>query len=138
MLLDPLTDFKIQKYHQNEAKFNSVYSRNNLPKIKDRPYIISLDEYEPIGTHWIAMYVNDENVIFGVGHIWKEIKEYIGNKNIITNIDTIQAYDSIICRYFCVGAIDFMFKSKSLIDYKNFFSPNDYEMNEKIILKYFQ
>ena len=48
-----LTNFEIQKYYQNEPKLNSVYSRNNLPKIKDKAYVINLDEYESIGTHWI-------------------------------------------------------------------------------------
>ena len=72
---DPLTDFDIQKYYQNEPKFNGVYSRNNLFKIKDETYIINLDEYESIGTHWIALHVNAENVTyfdsFGVEHIPK-------------------------------------------------------------------
>ena len=57
----PLTNFEIQKYYQNEPKFNGIYSRNNLSKIKDGAYIINLDEYESIGTHWIALYVNAEN-----------------------------------------------------------------------------
>ena len=74
-----LTDFDIQKYYQNEPKFNGVYSRNNLFKIKDEAYIIYLDEYESIGTHWIALYVNAENVTyfdsFGVEHI----RNFIGN-----------------------------------------------------------
>ena len=52
----PLTDFKIQLCYENEPKYNGVYSRNNLSKIKDGVYIINLDEYEPIGTHWIAFY----------------------------------------------------------------------------------
>ena len=73
----PLTNFEIQKYYQNEPKFNGVYSRNNLPKIKDGAYVINLDEYKSIGTHWIAFYVNAENVTyfdsFGVDHIPKEI-----------------------------------------------------------------
>ena len=56
----------------------------------------------------------------------------------ITNIYRIQAYDSIMCGYFCIGFIDFMLKGKSLLDYTNLFSPNDYEKNDKIILKYFQ
>ena len=47
----PLTNFQIQKYYQNEPKFNGVYSRNSLPKIKDAPYVINFDEYESIGTH---------------------------------------------------------------------------------------
>ena len=92
--------------------------------------------------HWIAIYVNAENVTyfdsFGVEYIPKEIKKFIGNKNIITNIYRIQAYNSIMCGYFCIGFIDFMFKGKSLLEYTNLFSPNDYEKNDKIISKYFQ
>ena len=57
-----LTNFEIQKYNQIEPKFNSAYSRNNLYKVNVGAYIINLDEYEPIGTHWIALYVNDNNV----------------------------------------------------------------------------
>ena len=105
-------------------------------------YIINLDECESIETHWIALYVNDNNVTcfdnFGVEHIPKEIKRFIGNKNIIRNTCRTQAYDSIMCGYFCIGFIDFMLKGKSLLDYANLFSPNDYEKNDKIILKYFQ
>ena len=90
MLPDPLTNFEKQKYFQKEPKFNGVYSTNNLPKIKDGAYIINLDEYESMGTHWIALFVNDNNVTyfdnFGVEHIPKEIRKSIGNKNIITNI----------------------------------------------------
>ena len=73
----PLTDFELQKYYQKGPKFNGVYSRNNLPKIKDGAYVINLDEYESIGTHWIALYVNDNNVTYfdscEVEHIPKEI-----------------------------------------------------------------
>ena len=69
----PLTNFEIQKYYQTEPKFNGVYLRNNLPKIKDGTYVINLDEFKSIGTHWIALYVNDNNIIyfcsFGVEHI---------------------------------------------------------------------
>ena len=54
MSLHPLTNFEIQKYYQNEAKFNGVYSKNNLPKIKDGAYAINLDEFKSIGTYWIA------------------------------------------------------------------------------------
>ena len=57
MLPHPLTNFKIQKYYQNEPRFNGVYSRDNLPKIKDGVYVINLNEYSNIGTHWIALYV---------------------------------------------------------------------------------
>ena len=127
----PLTNLEIQKHYQNEPKFNGVYLRNKLPKIKDGAYVINLDEYKSIETHWI--YFNT----FGSEHVLKEIKRFIGNKNIITNNYRIQAYDSIICGYFYTGFIDFMLKGKSLLDYTNLFSPNEYEKNDKIILKYF-
>ena len=87
------------------------------------------------------MYVNAQNVTycesFGVEHIPEEIKKFIGNKNIIANIYRIQACD-LMCGYFCIGFTDFMWKGTSLLDYTNLFSPNDYEKNDKIILKYFQ
>ena len=67
-----------------------------------------------------------------------ELNIFIGNKNITTNIYRIQAYDSIICGYFCIGFVDFMLKSKSLLEHTNLFSPNEYKKNDKIILKYFQ
>ena len=86
----PLTYFDIQIYHQNELELNGVYLRNNLSKIKDRTCIINLDEYKSVETHWIALHVNAENVTyfhsFEVEHIPKEIRKFIGNKNIITNI----------------------------------------------------
>ena len=59
----PLTNFEIQKNYQNEPKSNGVYSRNNLPKIQDGAYIINLNEHESIRTHWIALYVNDNNLV---------------------------------------------------------------------------
>ena len=58
----PLTSFEIQKFCQNEPKFNGVYSRNNLPKINDGAYVINMDEYKSIGSHWIALYPNGDNV----------------------------------------------------------------------------
>ena len=75
---------------------------------------------------------------FGVEHIPKEIKKFIGNENIITNIYRTQAYDSTICGYLCIGFIDFMLKGKSFLDYTNLFSPNEYEKDDKIIVKYSQ
>ena len=59
-------------------------------------------------------------------HIPKEIKAFIGNKNIKTNIFKIKAYDSIMCRYFCIGFIDFMLAGKTLTDFTNIISPNNF------------
>ena len=67
-----------------------------------------------------------------------KLKKILGNKNIMTNIYRIQVYNWIMCVYFCIGFIDFMLKGKSLLVYRNLFSPNDYEKNVKRILKYFQ
>ena len=96
----PLTSFEIQKLYQNEPKFNVVYSRINLPEVKYGAYIINLDEYKSTETHWIALYVNGDNVTyfdsFGIDHILKEIKKFIGNRNIIKNIFRIQADNTFV------------------------------------------
>ena len=127
---------------KNESRFNGVYSRDNLPnKIKDGAYVINLDEYSDIATHWVALWVNNNNVTyfnsFGVEYIPKETIKFIENRNIKKNIFRIQAYDSIICGYFCIGFIDFMFKGKILTEYTNIFSPNDFKRNDDTILNYF-
>ena len=84
-----LINFEIQKYYQNEPRFNGVYSRDNLPKLEDRAYVINLDECSNIGTHWIALCVQNNDVTyfdsFGVEHIPKEVKKFVGNKNLKTN-----------------------------------------------------
>ena len=105
-MLQTLTNFEIREYYQNEPRFNGVFSRDNLPNaIKNGAYVINLDEYHDIGTHWVALYVNNKIVTYfassGVQHIPKEIMKFIksrfpGNKNITTNIFRIQAYDSIM------------------------------------------
>ena len=139
----PLTNFEIQEYYQNEPRFNGVFSRNNLPlKIKDGAYLINLDEYIDVGTHWIALFCNKNEVVyfdsFGVEHVPKEIKGFVENKNIKGNIFRVQANDSVMCGYFCIGFIDFMLAGKKLTDFTNMFSPHDFEKNDDIILSYFK
>ena len=118
-----------------------VLIRDNLPKIKDGAYTINLDEYFDIGTHWVALYVNNNNNAtyfdsFGVELIPKEIKAFIGHSlSITTNIFRVQAYDSIMCGYFCIGFIDFMLKGKALTEYTNLFATNNFKKNDDIILK---
>ena len=134
----PLTNFEIEVYYQNVPRFNGVYSRDNLPdKIKDGTYVINLD----IGTQWIALYVNNKTVTyfdsFGLEHISKVVEKFVNNKNIIANIFRIQAYDSVMCGYFVLDLLDCMFMSKSLKDYTNLFSPNNFLKNDDIILNYF-
>ena len=139
----PLTNFEIKKYYQNEPRFNGVYSRNNPPKtLNDGAYVINLDEYTDIGTHWIALFCNRTEIVyfdsFGVEHIPEEIKEFIGNKNIKANIFRVQANDSVMCGYFCIGFIDFMLSGKKLTDFTSMFSPYDFKKNDKTILSYFK
>ena len=74
---------------------------------------------------------------FGVEHIAKEIMKFIARKKIIANIYRIQAYDLVMCGYFCIRFIYFMFNGKSLKDYTDLFSPNDFKKNDDIILEYF-
>ena len=86
----------MQKYVQNEPRLNEVYYKDNLhDKIKDESYVINLNEYSDIGTHWIALYVLNDNVTyfdsFGVEHISKEIKKIIENK---------KAYGSIMSFFY--------------------------------------
>ena len=97
----------------------------------------------------MGLYVQNNNVTyfdsFVVEHIPKEIKTFINhpsssfsqNENIKTNIFRVQAYDSIMCGSFCVGFIDFILKGKTLTEYTNLFSPNNFKKNDDIVLNCF-
>ena len=129
MLPHPLNYFEMQKCYQNESRFNGVYSRDNLiktkfrGKIKHGVYVINLDEYSDTGPHWIALYGLNNNVTyfisFGAEHIPKEIKKFIEKSMVVKNIFRIQAYNSVMCGYFCNGFIDFMLAGKTLTDFTN-------------------
>ena len=120
-----------------------MYSRNNLPKIiKKGVYVINLDEYENTGTHWIALFVKSKYTVyfdgFGIEHIPQEIEHVIGNKEIKANIFRMQAYDSIMSGYYCIEFINYMLKYKTLLDYTNLFSRNDFKKNDQIIKRIFK
>ena len=104
-------------------------------------YAVNLDEYSDIGTHWIALYLLNNDVTyfnsFEVEHVSEKIKALIHNKNIKINIFRIQGYDSIMHGYFCIGFIDFMLAGKTLTDFTNLVSPNNFKENDDIILNYF-
>ena len=127
----PLTNIEISEYYATEPKINGVYSRINLPKTtKKGAYAINLDEYENTGTHWVSLFVKTNEVIyfdsFGIEHNPNKINKFIGNSDIKSNTFTIQAYDSIMCGYFCIKFINYILKGKTLLDYTNLFSPNDF------------
>ena len=139
----PLTNIEINEYYKNEPKFNGVYSSNNLPnKIKKGAFVINLDEYEDTGTHWVPLFVKPKYTVyfdsFVIEHIPKEINKFIGNNDIKSNIFIIQAYDSIMCGYFCIEFINYMLKGKTLLDYTNLFSPNDVKKNDLVIKRIFK
>ena len=151
--LHPLTNTEIREYYSNEPRFNGVYSRDNLPKItKNGAYVINLDKYENTGTHWIALFIKTNEVIyfdsFGIEHVPKEINKFIrskelgsavgNNKKIKANIFRIQAYDSIMCGYFCIEFINYMLKGKTLLDYTYLLSPNDFKKNDRVIKRIFK
>ena len=87
------------------------------------------------------MYSSNNNVTyfdsFGVEHIPKKIKIFNDKFIVAANIFRIQAYDSIMCGYFCIWFIDFMLVGKTLTDFTNLFEPNNFKKNDNIILKYF-
>ena len=106
MLPHPLTNFEIQKYYENEPRFNGVYSRNNLPKkIKDGAYVINFDEYADVDTHWVALFCNRSEIVyfdsFGVENVPEEIREFVRNKNMTATIFRVQANNSVMRGYFC-------------------------------------
>ena len=139
----PLTNIEISECYSNESRFNGVYSRDNLPKItKNGAY----------GTHWIALFIKTNEFIyfdsFDIEDIPKEISKFIrskelgpavgSNKKIKANIFRIEVYDSIMCRYFCIEFINYMLKGKTLLDYTNLFSPNDFKKNDQVIKRIFK
>ena len=85
------------------------------------------------------LYLLNQNIHFGFGieHIPKEINKFINN-DIKSNIFRIQAYDSIMCGYFCIEFINYMLKGKTLLDYTNLFSPNNFKKNDQIIKRIFK
>ena len=96
-----------------------------------------------MGMHWICLFVKPIYTVyfdsFGIEHIPKEINKFIRSKELGSTVDNndttkssaiaqiksnifrIQAYDSIMCRYFCIEFINYILKGKNLLDYTNLF-----------------
>ena len=94
-----------------------------------------------MGPYWIEFCSKFEVLYFdsfGVEHVPEEIKDFIGNKNIKENIFKVQESNSIICGYFCIGFIDFMFAGETLVGFTCMFSAYDFKKNDGIILKWFK
>ena len=109
-----------------------------MPKtVKNGVYVINLDEYAHIGTHWVVLFAKTNEVIyfysFGVEHVPKDIKRFIGHKVQKQTLFRIKTDNSIMCGYFCIRFIDFMFAGRSLIDFTSLISPYDFKKKKKMI-----
>ena len=97
---------------------------------------------QDVGTYWIALFCNRSEIVyfdsFGVEHVPEEIKEFVGNKNIIANIFRVQANNSVMCGYFCIRFIGFMFAGRRLTDFSGLFSSYNFDKYEEIILSCFK
>ena len=113
------------------TKFNGVFSENNHLRIKDGAYTINLDYKQSKGTHWVSLFIERNATVycdsFGIEYIPQEVSSKIKDKSITHNIFRIQSDDSIMCGYYCIAFIEYLIAGKSLIDYTNLFSPNDYK-----------
>ena len=112
----------------------------DITYLKNGAYVIQLDKYADVGTHWMALYVSDNKVIyfdsFRDKHVPKEIMHFIGDKNIKAKIFRIQGENLKMCGFFSIKFIDFMLANKILIDCTSLFSPYDFERIDDRILSY--
>ena len=113
-----------------------------MPATRDGGYVINLDDYGKAGTHWVACHINDTKATyfdsFGVEHLPKEVKKFFSDMSRVDkNIYRIQDYNSVMCGYFCIGFIDYMLNGKTLHDFTNLFSPNNFKQNDKKIKNIF-
>ena len=141
-LLHPLNNFEITNCFNYELRFNGVFSRNNLLKIKDGPYVINLSDKNSKRTHWVSLFIDKHLAVyfnsFGIEYIPQKVLNRIKGKSITHNIFRRQINESIMCRFFCIAFIEYMLAGKTLLDYTYLFSPNDYKKNDKIVYKYFK
>ena len=140
--LHPLNNNKITNYFKYEPRFKDVFSRNNLPRIKDRAYVVNLDDKKSKITHWVSLFIDRNAVVyfdsFGIEYIPLEVLNKIRDKSITHNIFRIRDNESIMCGICCIAFIEYMLAGKTLLDYTNLFSPNEYKKNDKIIYKCFK
>ena len=139
----PLTNFNFHDYYKGNALFGGVHSRDNVPRLKNKFYIVNLDDYEGPGTHWIAIFnvYRDEIIYFdsfGVDPPEEILKKLLDvHKKMIMNTYRIQALNSENCGFFCIYVIDNLLKGRSFISISTDFDPNDFEKNDKKIKNYY-
>ena len=108
-----------------------------MPRIKDGACVINLDDKNSKGTYWVSLFIHKNVAIyfdsFAIEYIPLEVLHKIKDKSITQNIFRIQDNKSIMCRFFCIAFIEYMVARKTLLDYTNLISPNDYKKNDKMI-----
>ena len=135
MLLPTLSSIEIAKYFNFDPRSTGVFSRDNLPRIKDGVYVIDLDDKQSKGTHWVSLF-NDRNTVayfdsLKVEYIPQEVLSKIKYESI-----THREYSLMILLcvdFFFIAFIEHTIGGKTLLDHNNIFSPNDYQKNDKII-----
>ena len=109
VLLHTLNNVEITNYFKYEPRFNGVFSRNNLPRIKDEVYVINLDGKNKKGTYWVSLFIDRNSAVyfdsFGIEFISQEVLKKNRNKSITHNIFRIQDNESIMCRFYCIAFI---------------------------------
>ena len=128
-------------FHWN-PRFNGVFSRNNLFWIRDEAFAINLEDKQSKETYWVSSVIDRNSTVyldsFGVEYFPQEVLNKIRDKSITHNIFRIESDGSIMCGFYCIGFIEYILAEKTLLDYANLFSPNDYEKNGKSIRKFFK
>ena len=136
-----VANIEIIKYFNYESRFNGVFSRNDLSRVRGGAYVINLDDKKSKGTHWVSLFIDRDTAVyvdsFGIKYIPQDVLNKIRDKSISHNIFRIQSSDSVMCGFYCIAFI-YMLSGKTLLDYTNLFSRNDYKKNDKIIYKYFK
>ena len=117
----------------DKPRFNGVFSRNN---------VITIDDKNSKRTHWLSLFIHKNVAIyfdsFGISYIYQKVLNKVTDKSITHNIFRIQDNESILCGFYCIAFIEYMLAGKTLLDYTNLFSPNDYRKNDKITYKCFK
>ena len=130
-----LNNIEITNYFKYEPRFNSIFSRNNLPRINDGAYVIHLDDKNSKGTYWVSVFIDRNKTVyfhsFGIGLFPQEISDKIRDESITHNIFRIQDNESIMCGFYCITYRRYASRKKTLLDYTNLFSWNDCKENAK-------
>ena len=119
------------------SRFNSLFLKRKLHRIKNGAYVINLDDKQSKQTNCVSLFIERNAAVYfdscGIEYVLQEVLSKIKDKSITRKISRIQNDNSIMCGFYCIAFIEFMIAGKILLDYIHLFSPNYYKKNEKII-----